>query len=227
MARVITKMAVRKVKGKQSADNDEGVAPPIQPRIISPNLDRKFSLMSRFGRNRPILDILTTIMNSPPEPASPALSTPSSGSPSPEEINATYQSSTSTTSNLLNLVTSTLSPSSKRRLPGSGAFGGGSSRDAKSRRREDPRRMAVREGTGGNWEGKESSGRKEKDDLVDAHIVDWLRKGTYNIALRSMSARLMIVSGLYRNWRSFLRVSTVHVLQHYHASWCVVSLFCD
>ncbi|KAK0496767.1 hypothetical protein EDD18DRAFT_1163848 [Armillaria luteobubalina] len=85
-------------------------------------------------------------MNSPPEPSSPTLSTPSTVSPSPEDVNFTLPS------NLLNMVTSTLSPVVQ--------FGSGSSRDTKSRRREA-------------WDSKEPS---KKEDMTDVQTVEMLRK---------------------------------------------------
>jgi len=79
-----------------------------------------------------------------------------------------------TTSHLLNLashITSSFSGSpSKRRLPGGSSFAAASSsRDPKSRRREDPRR-------GGTWEGREGGGKREKEELVDNQVVEYLRK---------------------------------------------------
>ncbi|KAK0239477.1 hypothetical protein EDD85DRAFT_822030 [Armillaria nabsnona] len=111
-------------------------------------------------------------MNSPPEPSSPTLSTPSTVSPSPEDVNFNPNAQSSTTSNLLNMVTSTLSPgSSKRRLPGSGSFGSGSSRDTKSRRREGAQRLMV--GGSAAWDSKEPS---KKEDMTDVQTVEMLRK---------------------------------------------------
>ena len=113
-------------------------------------------------------------MNSPPDPGSPsALSTPSSASPPPEEVNF-HQTSAQFINNLASQVTSAFTGgnSSKRRLPGGSSFGAASSaRDPKSRRRGDSGRN--------NWEGgKEGgAGRKEKDELIDTNVVDWLRKG--------------------------------------------------
>ncbi|KAG9226542.1 hypothetical protein CCMSSC00406_0005791 [Pleurotus cornucopiae] len=121
-------------------------------------------------------------MNSPPEPASPSTSTPSSGSPPPEEITFQVPESQSSSSFaagvgqlLSNFVggSSNSGPagaSSKRRLPAGGSFGNASSRDPKSRRRDDPRKYGS--GGGPNWaEGP----KREKEDLVDQHVVDLLR----------------------------------------------------
>ncbi|KDQ33047.1 hypothetical protein PLEOSDRAFT_1099030 [Pleurotus ostreatus PC15] len=112
-------------------------------------------------------------MNSPPEPASPSTSTPSSGSPPPEEINFQVPESQSSGSFAAGGDRATLGPagaSSKRRLPAGGSFGNASSRDPKSRRRDDPRKYGS--GGGPNWaEGP----KREKEDLVDQHVVDLLR----------------------------------------------------
>jgi len=98
-------------------------------------------------------------------------SSPASESPPPEDH---YQPS-GAAGHILNLashISSSFAGSgspSKRRLPGGSSFAAASStRDPKSRRREEPRR-------GGTWEGKEG-GKREKDDLVDNGIVEYLRK---------------------------------------------------
>ncbi|KAJ7228738.1 hypothetical protein GGX14DRAFT_71222, partial [Mycena pura] len=93
-------------------------------------------------------------------------SSPASESPPPEEH---YPSPGFL--NLASQITASFSHSaSKRRLPGGSSFAAASSsRDAKSRRREDPRR-------GGTWDGKEGGAKREKEELVDGHIVDHLRK---------------------------------------------------
>lgn len=116
-------------------------------------------------------------MNSPPDPGSPSPSTPSSGSPPPEEV---YPSSVGAGSagylaNLTSHIGSAFSGSSapKRRLPTGSSFAAGSSRDPKSRRRGES-------GRSGNapWDGvKDSGGKKEKDELIDTALVDYLRKG--------------------------------------------------
>ncbi|KAJ7095308.1 hypothetical protein B0H15DRAFT_828974 [Mycena belliarum] len=104
-----------------------------------------------------------------PDPDSSS-SSPASESPPPED---NYQPS-GVASHILNLtshITSSFgsgSPS-KRRLPGGSSFAAASSsRDPKSRRREDPRR-------GSAWEGKEG-GKREKEELVDNGVVEYLRK---------------------------------------------------
>ncbi|KAF5331004.1 hypothetical protein D9619_005241 [Psilocybe cf. subviscida] len=114
-------------------------------------------------------------MNSPPDPGSP-ISTSSSGDTPTEEI---YSSTTTTTNYLSNLgsqigaaLSNATSGASKRRLPAGSSFAAGSARDPKSRRRGDNRQ----------WEGaivKEGSstgGKKEKDELVDTALVEFLRK---------------------------------------------------
>jgi len=129
-------------------------------------------------------------MNSPPEPGSPSPSTPSSSSPPPDELSfATQPSGQSsggnlTAANIASHLTSQFTAfisggsasAAKRRLPSSSSFGAaGSSRDPKTRRRDDrDRRMGG--GGGSIWiEGKEG-GKREKDDLVDGHLVELLRK---------------------------------------------------
>ena len=115
-------------------------------------------------------------MNSPPETGSPtALSTPSSGSPPPEEITFQPSGGGSYLSTLTSHLTATLggvvSGASKRRVPPGGAYGSASSaRDTKSRRRGDSSRQ-------GTWEGIEKTSKKEKDELLDQNLVDHLRKG--------------------------------------------------
>ncbi|KAF9053137.1 hypothetical protein BJ165DRAFT_1445686 [Panaeolus papilionaceus] len=128
-------------------------------------------------------------MNSPPDPGSPSMSTESSGSPPPEEINFSldapnqessgqgYLSRLAALTPGISRTSEASSGGSKRRLPTGSSFGaGGSSRDAKTRRRGDS------SGTGRvNWEGgmtREPSGgpRKEKDDLIDSGLVELLRK---------------------------------------------------
>ncbi|CAA7271007.1 unnamed protein product [Cyclocybe aegerita] len=116
-------------------------------------------------------------MNSPPEAGSPSPSTPSSGSPPPEE--ATFQPNTGASylSNLTSQITTAFggSSSSKRRLPTGSSFGASSSsRDAKTRRKGEPGRSG-----GSNWPGelKETGGsKKEKDELIDNALVEYLRK---------------------------------------------------
>ncbi|KIM48587.1 hypothetical protein M413DRAFT_81723 [Hebeloma cylindrosporum] len=114
-------------------------------------------------------------MNSPPEIGSPSPSTPSSGSPPPEEA---YQqipanASSSYISNLTSHIGAAFGAqsSSKRRLPTGSSFGAASSsRDTKTRRRAaEPGRTG-----GGPWES--SSGKKEKDELIDTALVEYLRK---------------------------------------------------
>ncbi|KAF9261250.1 hypothetical protein L218DRAFT_1001937 [Marasmius fiardii PR-910] len=129
-------------------------------------------------------------MNSPDQ-GSP-LSSPSSGSQTPEET-LLSPSSSSNTANVLNAVTSNLSSqgqgvggaSGKRRMH----FGaGGSNRDVKTRRREDYHRKGGGSGLGPSgggahgggsemWEGKGGhGGKKDKEDLLDHHVVEYLKK---------------------------------------------------
>ncbi|KAF8197596.1 hypothetical protein BJ912DRAFT_846159 [Pholiota molesta] len=120
-------------------------------------------------------------MNSPPDPGSPSPSTPSSGSPPPEE--EAYAANTAGSTNYLaNLTThigaafSGSGSSSKRRLP-SGAFGsGGSARDAKTRRRGESGRAGSTTWDSGVKDGGATGGKKEKDELIDTALVEYLRK---------------------------------------------------
>lgn len=122
-------------------------------------------------------------MNSPPDPGSPTDSTSTSGTPPPEEaipgnVQTESRSSGLGLFQLANQITATLSGSSKRRNPSSGPSGTASSaRDSKQRRRGD--------GSRSTWEtrGDVQGPRKEKEELVDANIVDYLRKGTITVLL--------------------------------------------
>jgi len=112
----------------------------------------------------------------PPDPGSPTDSTSTSGTPPPEEVvsgNAQAESRSSGLGlfQLANQITATLSGSSKRRNPSSGPSGtAAAARDPKLRRRG--------EGSRPTWEtrGEAQGPRKDKDELVDANIVDYLRK---------------------------------------------------
>ncbi|KAK2466655.1 hypothetical protein APHAL10511_000913 [Amanita phalloides] len=130
-------------------------------------------------------------MNSP---GSPTFSTPSSESPPPEDTHFPPSQNTAQLSQLITQVAASLSssgnptsptvtagpstsgshhgsvgvPSSKRRQPQGASYA--RDRDAKTRRRE-PR-------AGGVWEpqGGKEGGRKDKDEFIDTHIAENLRK---------------------------------------------------
>ena len=117
------------------------------------------------------------------EPISPSPSTPSSGSPPPEEeANFNSQSSGSYLYNLASHVTTALGrgsaapSSSKRRLPGSSYATVLSDRDPKARKKSGD---AGRSNS--QYEGpREVAARKDhKDELVDGSTVEWLRRGGY------------------------------------------------
>ncbi|TFK22982.1 hypothetical protein FA15DRAFT_670992 [Coprinopsis marcescibilis] len=122
-------------------------------------------------------------MNSP-EPISPS-STPSSGTPPNEEINLQSYGGSAIDKGFLSTITSHLSgftgqasgnsSSSKRRLPGGTSvhFNSSSNRDSKTRRRENSSRAGT-----GEWEGgpKGPGGKREKDELLDQGLVEFLRK---------------------------------------------------
>ncbi|TFK63347.1 hypothetical protein BDN72DRAFT_775992 [Pluteus cervinus] len=102
-------------------------------------------------------------------------STPSSGSPPPEEV--TYTGPTQgVASQFVNLIASGFAGAAKRRLPTGPTFASSASsasRDPKPRRRADP----TRAGSGHTWEGHSlEKGRREKDELIDNSIVEYLRK---------------------------------------------------
>lgn len=118
-------------------------------------------------------------MNSPPDPGSP-VSTESSGSPPPEEIH-TQPPSSGYLANLSSHIQTLTSGASKRRHGGgSGYAGSSSSRDPKSRRRGEPGRQGGGLGASQSiaWEtGTRAEGKREERDMVDNHLVDYLRKG--------------------------------------------------
>ncbi|KAF8912177.1 hypothetical protein CPB84DRAFT_1820841 [Gymnopilus junonius] len=113
-------------------------------------------------------------MNSPPDPGSPSPSTPSSGSPPPEEVNfQPVNAGRSYIENLTSQISTAFtggSSSSKRRLP-TGPFG----RDAKTRRRGEASRQNT---TSAIWDGikEPTGGKKDKDELIDPALVEYLRK---------------------------------------------------
>jgi hypothetical protein len=97
------------------------------------------------------------------EPTSP-ISSQSSGSPAPEEIEEII------TAVDPRRVAATSGSSNKRRGPPSGAHGTQFSRDAKSRRREDSHGT----GSGAFWGGE---GKKDREELVDVKLAEQLRRG--------------------------------------------------
>lgn len=126
-----------------------------------------------------------TVMNSPLEPGSSSPSTPSSGSPPPDEVEQAQASSrnATTAAKLASAIATTAGPS-KRRLPNSGFGAASNTRDAKSRKREDfggGRERGERDKRGGGdregW--VDGKGRRDKDELVDGGLVEHLRTGTY------------------------------------------------
>ncbi len=145
-------------------------------------------------------------MNSPLDPGSPTDSTSTSGTPPPEEIINVSAPGDSRSGlglfQLANHITAAFTGSSKRRNPSSGTSGAGSSaRDTKSRRRGD--------GSRSTWETRDPQGtRKEKDELVDANIVDFLRKGTVLISARSIHLNIESKLSGTELGDPFLEVST-------------------
>ncbi|KAJ3576871.1 hypothetical protein NP233_g102 [Leucocoprinus birnbaumii] len=125
-------------------------------------------------------------MNSPPDPGSPTDSTSTSGTPPPEEVAAanTQPESQSRSGGLglfqlANQISATFSGgASKRRNPSGGSSSAAApARDTKLRRRGDASRST--------WDTRgeaQPTSRKEKDELVDANYVDYLRKGRVGAA---------------------------------------------
>ena len=133
-------------------------------------------------------------MNSP-DPVSPTYST-SSESPPPEEVNYQPPQNSAQLAQLANQVAASLSnggnvggpvdagPSASGSTPVAAVASSGKrrqphnvsarDRDVKTRRRE-PRAS----GSIGTWEsqGGKEGGRKDKEEFLDAHIVEKLRKG--------------------------------------------------
>ena len=69
---------------------------------------------------------------------------------------------------------------SKRRLPGGPAFGAASSsRDPKTRRKEDGAGRRLGGDRSGDWVGESKGGKRDKDELVDSTLVETLRKGGF------------------------------------------------
>ncbi|KIY42925.1 hypothetical protein FISHEDRAFT_78987 [Fistulina hepatica ATCC 64428] len=98
-------------------------------------------------------------MNSPPEPASPISSGSDTPPPEPNEPQPSKSVRSSAPGG---------GSFGKRRFPGSGSFASASStRDPKSRRRDDPRRGTAFD---------DMKERKEKDEMVDVQWVDFFRK---------------------------------------------------
>lgn len=159
--------------------------------IVRSELKRNDSETARVTEREPgVTDVtlgrlyysaLTGTMNSPPDPGSPSVSTPSSGSPPPDEVNP-QSSNASRLMDLASHITSSFSSSSKRRLPVGSSFASSSNRDHKTRRRGDSGRSMG--ASGGNWDGLKE-GKREKDELIDIHIVESLRKGRFTITILS------------------------------------------
>jgi len=116
-------------------------------------------------------------MNSPPDPGSP-ISTDSE-SPPPEEVSSQRSGNPNFINIASHITQSLVGGGAKRRLPGGTGFGASSSnRDPKSRRRGD---LARAGGVGGSlWESTKETKREERD-LVDHHVVDYLRKGVFSV----------------------------------------------
>jgi hypothetical protein len=130
----------------------------------------------------PYLERASQVIMNSPDPGSP-ISTESSGPPSRDEISTQPITASSQFMNIAAQFTQSLVGGSKRRLPGSSNFGGPSSnRDAKTRRRGEPGRHGGHGGPSMTWDtGARPEGKREDRELVDNHIVDLLRKGTFSL----------------------------------------------
>ncbi|GJJ13329.1 hypothetical protein Clacol_007581 [Clathrus columnatus] len=123
-------------------------------------------------------------MNSPPEDLSPSPSSPSSSSPPPEDI--LLQSSSQLPSNPF--ISSSASPNqTKRRLPSSSSshLMAREGRENKSRRKENDKDEVWKSGRNvfeprGDHTGSSTVSSRAKDDLVDATVVEYMRK-TYKL----------------------------------------------
>lgn len=145
------------------------------------------------------------------EPGSPTSS--DSGS-LPDEVQLQPSQSSSSAGGFMSSVLSGLTGSSKRRAA---PAPGGGNRDAKSRRREDPRALRGMSSQSGSmhWE-KEGLGlKRDKDELVDNALVDSLRKGKSYFALSHPCS-----STSCRNWGPIPR----RTLQLFLASFFAVEL---
>lgn len=126
-------------------------------------------------------------MNSPPEALSPSPSTPSSGSPLPDDIGLpTPTAATDGGATQAQIAAALSSPNqsqSKRRLPTSSSSGTAAreGREIKTRRREHDDRQG---GSGRpNWESIRSEGGpgqppRTREELIDTALVDYVRKST-------------------------------------------------
>ncbi|KAG6897128.1 hypothetical protein C0992_003908 [Termitomyces sp. T32_za158] len=112
-------------------------------------------------------------MNSP-EPGSP-ISTDTE-SPPPEETNA-HLSPSNFGTHLVSQITQTFAGGSKRRLPGGTSVGGPSvMRDSKMRRKIEQAKGTNVNLANATWDSSKETKREERE-LVDHHLVDYLRKG--------------------------------------------------
>lgn len=139
-------------------------------------------------------------MNSPPDPGSSTDSSSTSGTPSQEEVtHGSIQPDVQIQLpsgpgffQIANQITA-FAGASKRRNPSSGSSGSSgpaaSARDTKLRRRGDASRSTLETRV------ETQAPRKEKDELVDTNIVEFLRKGILVIYL----CRTSRAHALYRN----------------------------
>lgn len=127
-------------------------------------------------------------------------STPSSGSPPPEEV-AYTGANQGVASQFVNLITQGFAGAAKRRLPAGTSVSTSAardSRDPKARRRADP----TRTGSGHAWESHTlEKGRREKDELIDNNYVEYLRKRRCSLYYEWVCFRGLMFD-FYRDWRS-------------------------
>ncbi|KAI5119199.1 hypothetical protein M0805_004454 [Coniferiporia weirii] len=107
-------------------------------------------------------------MNSPPEPVSPSPSTPSSGSPPPDELFADHITSITPLTPHGSQQPPSPSQTKRRPAPGSSIHG----RDLKARKRDDGGGRKV------FAQGAESGGRENgrKEELVDIDLMERLKQ---------------------------------------------------
>jgi len=128
----------------------------VTAHVVYSTLHRKLSYYLIAHRHR-VCRFSTLEMHSPMDPESASSS--DTESPPPEDSLKALDSS-----DLIPSMMSTGSPFKRR------GQGGSSSREMKSRRREDSGRRPL-----GPWDMRDAGPMRPKDDLVDPHVVEQLR----------------------------------------------------
>ena len=120
------------------------------------------------------------------EPVSPSPSTPSSGSPHPDDILTEHPSAgllTPQSSQQDKVPSPTLT---KRRL----ASGGSASRDLKARKRDDGASRRTH-GQGGDAAGRDARDGGRKEDLIDVDLMEKLKQGMIFVHYTSFNRWLL------------------------------------